>query len=99
MGFFIMHTVYVIYSKTLDKYYIGETENVSERLVQHNTKFFNSAYTGLTNDWELFFSLEVPNRAIARKIETHIKRMKSKKYVENLKIYPSISEKLLKTYS
>ncbi|MFN4197461.1 MAG: GIY-YIG nuclease family protein [Flavobacterium sp.] len=49
-----MHTVYVIYSKTLNKYYIGETENVKETLVQHNTKFFNSAYTGLTNDWELF---------------------------------------------
>lgn len=28
-----MHTVYVIYSKTLDKYYIGETENVKERFV------------------------------------------------------------------
>jgi putative endonuclease len=99
MGFFIMHTVYVIYSKTLDKYYIGETENVKESLVQHDTKFFNSAYTGLTSDWKLFFSLEVQNRALARKIETHIKRMKSKKHVENLKIYPSISEKLLKMYS
>ncbi|MCA6477398.1 MAG: GIY-YIG nuclease family protein, partial [Chitinophagaceae bacterium] len=30
-----MHFVYVIYSPSADSYYIGETVNVEERLIQH----------------------------------------------------------------
>ena len=33
-----------------------------------------------------------------RKIESHIKNMKSRKFIENLKKYPSILENLLKKY-
>jgi len=94
-----MHNVYIIYSKVLNKYYIGETENVVERLFQHNSKFFSNSFTGITSDWELFFVIRVPNRTIARKIEFHIKKMKSRKYIENLKNHPSISERLLRIYS
>jgi putative endonuclease len=35
----------------------------------------------------------------AHKIENHIKKMKSKKYIENLKKYPEISLRLLQKYS
>ena len=31
-GFFIMYTVYIIYSQKIDKYYIGFSSNVHERL-------------------------------------------------------------------
>jgi len=34
----------------------------------------------------------------ARKIEAHIKRMKSRKFIENLKKYPEIQERLIKLY-
>lgn len=34
-----------------------------------------------------------------KKIETHIKKMKSKKYIQNLKIYPEIPLKLLVKYA
>jgi len=34
----------------------------------------------------------------ARKIEKQIKRMKSKKYIENLKKYPDIVKKLIEKY-
>jgi len=31
-----MHFVYIIYSKKIDKYYVGETPDVANRLLQHN---------------------------------------------------------------
>jgi putative endonuclease len=34
----------------------------------------------------------------ARKIENHIKRMKSKKYIKDLKSYSELSEKLFNQY-
>jgi len=37
--------------------------------------------------------------AQARMIETHIKRMKSRKYIENLMKYPAIAEKLKEKYN
>ncbi len=43
--------------------------------------------------------MEVPNARIAGAIENHIKRMKSRRYIENLIKYPEIGKKLLEKYS
>jgi putative endonuclease len=40
-------------------------------------------------------SIECTSFAQAREIESHVKRMKSKKYIANLKQYPEIIQKLL----
>ncbi|MBK7606782.1 MAG: GIY-YIG nuclease family protein [Saprospiraceae bacterium] len=40
-----MHWVYILYSQKADKHYIGETEDLSTRLYQHNTHYFNTSYT------------------------------------------------------
>ena len=93
-----MHFVYILYSKSNNKYYIGETEDVSLRLIWHNTKHFQSSYTSNVSDWELYFTIECTDRSQARKIEKHIKSMKSKVYIENLKKHNQISEKLLEKY-
>ena len=94
-----MHFVYILYSKSSNKYYIGETEDISLRLIWHNTKHFQSSYTSNVSDWELYFIIECTDRSQARKIEAHIKSMKSRTYIENLKKYKDISEKLLQKYS
>jgi putative endonuclease len=77
---------------------VGETEDVSLRLIWHNTKHFQSSYTSNASDWELYFVIECIDRSQARKIEKHIKSMKSKTYIENLKKHNEISEKLLEKY-
>ena len=89
---------YIIYSKLLNKYYIGETNNIEERIELHNNRHFLNAFTSTTDDWELFFFIQCQSRSQARRIETHIKRMKSRKYIENIKKYPEISQKLLIKY-
>ena len=80
-----MHWCYVVYSPTLDKFYIGETENLELRITQHNTAFFKSSYTSKASDWMLYASLVCKDRAQARKAESFTKRMKRKKFIINLK--------------
>jgi predicted GIY-YIG superfamily endonuclease len=51
------HHVYILYSASLDKYYIGETRDLAERLAAHNSGKYGVSYTKKTNDWQLVWSL------------------------------------------
>jgi putative endonuclease len=79
-----MHYVYIIYSPTFKKYYVGETVNPIERTEQHKRGFYKSASTTFTNDWVLKLSLKITSRAEALVIEKYIKSMKSKAFLQNL---------------
>jgi len=79
------YVCYILYSPSLNKYYIGETENLEERIRLHNTGFFKNSYTSKVSDWELFLAIPCHDRTHARRIEKYIKDMKSRKYIENLK--------------
>ena len=89
------HFVYIIYSETANRFYIGETCEVVERINQHNTGFYGSAFSKQASDWELFWSLECQSRNQALRIEKHIKEMRNRKFYENLYRYPEIAQKLL----
>ena len=93
-----MAYVYIIYSKKVDKYYTGSCLDLSERLMHHNNHIFDDSYTRISDDWELYFSFSGLAYQQARKIEQHIKRMKSRQYIENLKKYPEIVNKLIAKY-
>ncbi len=41
-GFFMFY-LYILYSSKLDRYYVGHTENIELRLIQHNNGI--SAFT------------------------------------------------------
>ena len=100
-GFFVfrMHYVYILHSLRTGKYYAGESPDVEVRLAFHNDPIKNTNSTKSGIPWELFWTLKVSDRSLARKIELHIKNMKSVKYYQNLKEYPEISEKLIQKYS
>ena len=91
--------VYILYSQSLDRYYTGCTEySPEERLLQHNDKHYDNSYTFFGIPWEIYYVIRCDTIAQARAIEQHIKRMKSKKYIENLKKYPEMSDKLIQKY-
>ena len=92
------HCVYILFSKKVNSYYIGETSDLPNRLIWHNNREFQKVYTKIADDWELFFVINCNNSIQARKIEIHNKAMKSKIYIENLNRYPEISQKLLNKY-
>ena len=93
-------TCYILYSKAINKFYTGATsEAILTRFNKHIEGFYDKKYTAIAKDWEIFLSIECATIKQAFKIEAHIKRMKSHKYIENLKHYPEMVEKLLKKYS
>ena len=89
-----MHWVYILYSERLDRYYIGETIDLNNRLNEHNTGFYKNSFTSKTNDWTLFVNIACDDVFQAKKIEKHIKKMKSKTYIKNLNFYPEIISRL-----
>ncbi|MBK8699084.1 MAG: GIY-YIG nuclease family protein [Saprospiraceae bacterium] len=44
--------VYVLYSQEYDKYYIGHTQKLAQRLIQHNA-LSNKTYTSRYRPWSL----------------------------------------------
>jgi putative endonuclease len=77
-----MFFTYIIYSIKIDQYYIGQTENLENRLIRHNNK--GSKSTKKTNDWVIKYTEVFCTRVLALKRETEIKKMKSRKYIEQL---------------
>ncbi|VBB47386.1 conserved hypothetical protein [uncultured Paludibacter sp.] len=68
-----MYQVYVLYSKSFNKYYIGQTNNVTERLKRHNNGYVKSTSNYLP--WELIGFIEKETRAEAMKLETKLKNL------------------------
>ncbi len=79
-----MHFIYIIYTAKFDKYYIGETVNISDRLEEHKTGHYNESSTKYADDWVLVLSLQADSRTSAREVERYIKSMKSKKFIKRL---------------
>ncbi len=94
-----MASVYILSSKKLNKFYIGSCLDLEERLIEHRNKKFANSFTSVADDWELFLEISELEGSIARKIENHVKSMKSKKYIENLKKYPEMRSKLISNFS
>jgi putative endonuclease len=94
-----MIVCYILYSKQLDIFYTGITqENIESRLSKHNQASYGFHFTSRANDWEVFLLIECDSVSQSMKIEKHIKKMKSKKFIYNLKLFPQIIEKLKQQY-
>lgn len=94
-----MATVYVLYSAEIDRFYIGSCMDFKQRIAQHKNKTFEKSFTAQANDWEVFIQFHELGYPQARAIEAHIKRMKSRKYLYNLKNYPEMIAKLKSKYA
>ena len=67
-----MYYVYIIYSLTIDRYYIGQTDNIEERMEQHKSGFFLHSYTSKTKDWKIVLSINCSSRKQSVNIESYI---------------------------
>lgn len=92
-------SVYILFSNKLNRFYIGTTDDVEKRLIEHNYAHYPQAYTVRGIPWSLFFTIENLSSSQAFQIEKHIKKMKSKKYISDLKKYPEIVLNLQAKYS
>ena len=79
-----MFYIYIIYSPSADKYYVGYSNDPARRLIEHNTKPFDT-YTSKHRPWYLKASFSCSlNESEAIQIERFIKRQKSRKLIEML---------------
>lgn len=79
-----MHYIYILYSRTANRYYVGHSVNPWTRLEQHLTNS-GDKYTGSYKDWELKGVFEAsPTRGEADKMEKFIKRQKSRVFIERI---------------
>ncbi len=78
--------LYVLYSQSLDKYYIGISNNPEKRLEFHNLGKSGSkqAFTKRSNDWEIVYKEMYNTKTEALNREKEIKSKKSRRFIENL---------------
>ena len=71
--------VYILYSKSLEKYYTGQTNNLKDRLHRHNSGW--QKHTKKGKPWKLVWSRSCKNREEAVKLESKIKKRGAKRYL------------------
>ena len=78
-----MYLVYILYSETLNRYYVGMTgDSIEERIRRHNSN--HKGFTSKANDWQLKYSESYNSKTSALDREKEIKSMKSRIYIEKL---------------
>jgi putative endonuclease len=80
-----MYYVYILYSPSFQVYYKGYTENINDRLAQHNAGL--SRYTAGKGPWELIILECYSTKREALIREKSLKRCKSD-YFEWLRMQP-----------
>ncbi|MBT0607422.1 GIY-YIG nuclease family protein [Aequorivita echinoideorum] len=91
-----MHFLYIIYSKAIDRYYIGESPDVSMRLEQRNNHYFKKNFTKAAKDWQVLLRYECTDRNGALLLEKFLKKMKSRVFLEKVISNPEILTDILK---
>jgi putative endonuclease len=88
-----MYKVYVIYNKSADKFYIGQTVNLNDRIKLHNTKAFNSYTSRFDGEWQLIYSEEVGTRQEALKREKQLKSYQGRLFVKKFIPYSGVAQR------
>ncbi len=74
--------VYILFSETKNRFYIGYTSNLEERIIRHNQK--SNGFTGNVNDWEVVYTEKYEVKEQAQKRELQIKSWKSRIKIQEL---------------
>ncbi len=72
--------VYILYSESIDKYYVGYTNDLQRRLSEHNR--IKGKYTDKGIPWKLVYTEHFSTKAEAQTREKQMKSKKSRKYIE-----------------
>ena len=77
-----MAWVYILFSKKIDKYYVGACTDLDRRFYEHNLG--RSKFTSTGIPWELVYTEEWEDLVLAKQRELKIKKMKSRVYIQEL---------------
>ena len=74
--------VYILYSPSLDTFYIGSSENPQERLRKHLAN--HNGFTAKVKDWVLCYTESFKSKTLALKREKQLKCWKNKTRIRQL---------------
>ena len=77
-----MHFVYILFSASLNKFYIGSTNNIELRLYKHLHS--KKGFTSRARDWIVVYHEEHSTKSDALIREKHIKKWKNRYLIETL---------------
>jgi putative endonuclease len=66
------YKVYILWTEVLQKYYVGSTNDLEDRLYRHNSG--QSTFTSKGVPWKLICSFDRPDRKGAVSLENKIKK-------------------------
>jgi len=73
---------YILHSTTLNRYYIGHTSQLAERLRKHNSH--HKGFTGKADDWLVVYDEIYETKVEAYAREREVKAWKNSKLLEAL---------------
>jgi putative endonuclease len=71
--------VYILWSESLQKFYVGSTNNLKDRLYRHNSGQGDFTVKGIP--WKLIWSIDCVDRKEALQLENKIKKRGIKRYL------------------
>jgi len=78
-----MSSFYILYSKNIDKFYVGATcDSLESRLRKHNSN--HKGFTGKVCDWSIVYVEVFDTKEKAFLREKEVKTWKSRKKIEKL---------------
>ncbi|MEW6703160.1 MAG: GIY-YIG nuclease family protein [Bacteroidota bacterium] len=70
---------YILFSNSKNKFYVGSTNDLQRRLLEHNSKHTKSTKFGVP--WELVYFKEFNTKSNANQLESIIKKRGIKRYL------------------
>lgn len=78
-----MFFVYALYNKKHSKLYIGQTENLEERLRLHKLKVFGNSFTSrFDGEWGLIYKEQVEDHKHALVREKQLKSYRGREFIK-----------------
>ena len=77
-----MYIVYILYSRSRSRFYVGQTNELSGRIHRHNSGQSLSTKVGMP--WFLIYHVGADTRSEAVLLETKIKKRGAKRYLDDI---------------
>jgi putative endonuclease len=77
-----MYYTYILKSTKTGRFYIGYTQDLSQRLEKHNAGHSRATKSGIP--WQLVWSMESESKTEALKLENALKKLKNKSILQSI---------------
>ena len=83
--FYAMYIVYILYSSVHDKYYVGQTNDIADRIRRHNGGF--NASTSPYRPWVIQLTITKSTRSEAMLLEKKLKNLSKDRLLKFIEKY------------